>query len=174
MSTDCTVTSSQRSRAGSRFVEDLDEVQQKALQEIGPAAVHLIGWAWLHRAVLGQRSQLSIDDFPPEWHANVRELLSAWDQAERREQLRGELAQCPSSFSELLYRSLPAGMLALLAVWHNHRVAPRGNHEGLSPVQRGGLATQATDWLEALGYPSAIPVVRHPASVKPNQQARAA
>jgi hypothetical protein len=75
------------------FVEDLDAVQQKAIREIGPAAVHLIGWAWLHRAVLGQRSQLLIDDFPPEWHENVRELLSAWDQAERREQLRGELAE---------------------------------------------------------------------------------
>jgi hypothetical protein len=74
------------------FVEDLDAVQQKAIQEIGSAAVHLIGWAWLHRAVLGQRSQLLIDDFPPEWHENVRALLSAWDQAERREQLRRELA----------------------------------------------------------------------------------
>ena len=46
------------------FVEDLDAVQQKAIQEIGPAAVHLIGWAWLHRAILGQCSQLKVADFP--------------------------------------------------------------------------------------------------------------
>ena len=44
-------------------------------------------------------------------------------------------------------------MPALLAVWHNYRVAPRGVHEGLSPLQRGDRTTAAMDWLVALGYP---------------------
>ena len=48
-------------------------------------------------------------------------------------------------------------MLAILAVWHNHRVAPRGLHKGQSPMQRSELHTQATDWLLALGYPPASP-----------------
>jgi hypothetical protein len=155
------------------FVEDLDEVQQKALQEIGAAAVHLIGWAWLHRAILGQRSQLLLDDFPPEWRENVRELLSAWGQTVRA-------SSCVENWHSVLrpflavHRSLSAGMLALLAVWHNHRVAPRGDHQGQSPLQRSGLQKQPTDWLGALGYPPATPRARHLVSLQPDLQARAA
>jgi transposase-like protein len=139
------------------FVSALDAVQQKAIQEIGPAAVHLIGWAWLHRAILGQHSQLLVDDFPQEWRENVSALLSAWDQAVRA-------SSCVENWHSVLrpflavHRSLSAGMLALLAVWHNHRVAPRGLHQGQSPMMRSGLQERATDWLVALGYPPASPV----------------
>jgi hypothetical protein len=56
------------------------------------------------------------------------------------------------------HRRLSAGLLALLAVWHNHRVAPRGLHEGQSPIQRSGLQEKATDWLVVLGYPPAKPI----------------
>jgi transposase len=156
------------------FVAGLDAVQQKAIQEIGPAAVHLIGWAWLHRAILGERSQLLVDDFPQEWHENVRVLLSAWDQAVRA-------SSCVENWHSVLrpflavHRSLSAGMLALLAVWHNHRVAPRGLHQGKSPIQRSGLQKEATDWLVALGYPPATtPALRRLISVKRDQQALAA
>src|SRR5437764_10561832 len=133
------------------FVEDLDAVQQKAIQEIGPAAVHLIGWAWLHRAILGQRSQLLVADFPPEWQDHVCALQRAWDQAVRS-------SSCVENWHSVLrpflavHRSLSAGMLALLAVWHNHRIAPRGLHEGQSPVQRTGSTSSANHWLAALGY----------------------
>ena len=34
------------------FCADLDAVQHKAIEQLGGAAVHLIGWAWLHRAIL--------------------------------------------------------------------------------------------------------------------------
>lgn len=51
-----------------------------------------------------------------------------------------------------VHPTLSAGMLALLAVWHNHHVAPRGIHEGLSPLQRTGTLQVETDWLLALGY----------------------
>jgi hypothetical protein len=44
-------------------------------------------------------------------------------------------------------------MLALLAVWHNHRIAERGLHQGQSPLMRSGMSQQSDDWLEALGYP---------------------
>ena len=43
-------------------------------------------------------------------------------------------------------------MLALLAVRHNYRIAPRGIHAGLSPMQRSGIEQSTTDWLIALGY----------------------
>ncbi len=51
-----------------------------------------------------------------------------------------------------VHRTLSAGMLARLSVWHNHHVAPRGVHEGLSPLQRTGTLQVETDWLLALGY----------------------
>ncbi len=43
-------------------------------------------------------------------------------------------------------------MLALLAVWRNHRVAPRGLHQGQSPLQRSGFSELSSDWLVALSY----------------------
>jgi hypothetical protein len=147
------------------FVEGLDAVQEKAIQEIGPAAVHLIAWAWLHRAILGQRSQLPVADFPQEWHESVCALLCAWDQAVRA-------SSCVENWHSVLrpflavHHSLSAGMLALLAVWHNHRVAVRGLHEGLSPLQRSGIQIQATEWLVTLGYPPVPPTSRRLISLK--------
>lgn len=46
-----------------------------------------------------------------------------------------------------VHRTLSAELLALLAVWHNHRIAPRSLHEGISPLQHSQI-----DWLTALGY----------------------
>ena len=44
-------------------------------------------------------------------------------------------------------------MLALLAVWHNHRVFRRGVHKGKNPLQLSGMVDVPIDWLTALGYP---------------------
>ncbi len=55
-----------------------------------------------------------------------------------------------------VHRTLSAGLLALLAVWHNHRVFSRGAHRGASPLQLSGMAEAPTDWLVALGYPPAM------------------
>jgi len=46
-------------------------------------------------------------------------------------------------------------MLALLAVWHNHRVFTRGIHKGKSPLHLSGMLSAPTDWLAVLGYPPA-------------------
>lgn len=54
-----------------------------------------------------------------------------------------------------MHRTLSPGLLAVLAVWHNHRVLPRGVHQGQTPLQVGGLPDAPTDWLLALGYPPA-------------------
>jgi len=44
-------------------------------------------------------------------------------------------------------------MIALLAVWHNHRRFARGAHAGQSPLELSGMTDSPADWLEALGYP---------------------
>ena len=54
-----------------------------------------------------------------------------------------------------VHRTLSPGLLALLAVYHNHHVAARGVHAGQSPLQRSGLTDAPTNWLVALGYPPA-------------------
>jgi hypothetical protein len=130
------------------FCRELDAVQQRAIDELGEPACHLIGWAWLQRSILEPKTKKLAADFPPAWQSTVTELFAAWDQAVRSSSavenwhsiLRPHLA---------VHRSLSAD---LLAVWHNHHVAARGYHLGQSPLMRAGLATQPTDWLVALGY----------------------
>jgi hypothetical protein len=69
------------------FCQPLDAVQQKAIQQLGETAVHLIGWAWQHRAILGPKRDLLIADFPPAWQPLAAELLAAWDEAVRSSSL---------------------------------------------------------------------------------------
>jgi hypothetical protein len=134
------------------FCPELDPVQESAEAQLGEQAVHLIGWAWLERATLGPKTNQLAADFPPTWQPIVTQLFEAWDQAVRSSSavenwhsiLRPHLA---------VHRGLSADLLALLAVWHNHRVAPRGLHLGQSPLMRAGLETQPTDWLAALRSP---------------------
>ena len=52
-----------------------------------------------------------------------------------------------------VHRRLSSGMVALLAVWHNHRIAKRGLHRGQSPLMRSGMTEHCHDWLMGLGYP---------------------
>jgi hypothetical protein len=51
-----------------------------------------------------------------------------------------------------VHRKLSNGRMALLAVWHNHRVFGEGAHAGHSPLQLSGMSDLPTDWLIALGY----------------------
>jgi hypothetical protein len=141
------------------FAEELEAAQQVARAALGEEAVGLIGWAWQRRALLGTQPPHLLAGLNPAWREQARSLLDAWQQAARASSVvenwhsivRPHLA---------VHRSLSAGLLALLAVWHNHRVAPRGVHEGLSPLQRSGLVKEDHDWLVALGYPP-VPVTRH-------------
>src|SRR5713226_3380576 len=133
------------------FARRLDTMQEQASHVLGPEAVALVAWAWLRRAVLGPTSKHLLQGLDPAWRASASDLLAAWDQAVRASSavenwhsiVRPHLA---------VHRTLSAGMLALLAVWHNHRIAPRGLHEGLSPLQRTGSTLSHHHWLTALGY----------------------
>lgn len=133
------------------FAADLDEPQRQACEQLGPQALHLIAWAWLRRQSLDLTADELLDGLDPAWRAFAQVLLQAWEQAVRASSavenwhsiVRPHLA---------VHRKLSAFMLALLAVSHNHQVAPRGLHEGLSPLQRTGYPEPQTDWLVALGY----------------------
>lgn len=141
------------------FCQHLDVVQQRAIDHLGEVAVHLIGWAWQRRAILGPKRDQLAAAFPPSWQVEAAALLGAWDEAVRSSSAVENWHSILRPFIAV-HRHLSASMLAILAVWHNHRVASRGVYKGLSPLIRSGLAKEPTDWLEALGYPSASLVPR--------------
>jgi len=140
------------------FARVLDPVQQEMAQRLGAPAVALVAWAWQRRTLLGLTSAEILDSLPPDWRPAAAVLLHAWDTAVRASSpvetwhslVRPHLA---------VHRTLSPGLLALLAVYHNHTVVRRGVHRDTSPLQRSGLPDAPTDWLEALGYP---PLALHP------------
>ena len=134
------------------FAPALDGLQDQACQALGPHAVRLLGWAWQRRTILGPSSKELLEGVSAEWHPVAAPLLAAWDGAVRASSavenwhsvLRPYLA---------VHRRLSSAMVALLAVWHNHRIAERGLHQGQSPLMRSGMVEQSHDWLVTLGYP---------------------
>jgi hypothetical protein len=155
--------------------DELDHLQQQISAALGAAAVYLLGWAWQRRQILAPSTTELVKGFPSSWQPLAKALLQAWDRAVRASSavenwhsiLRPHLA---------VHRTLSAEMLALLAVWHHHRVAARGLQEGQTPLQRSGLAKAATDWLVALGYPPASPssAIRRPVPVTIEEEVLAA
>jgi len=136
------------------FAAALDGVQQQMERVLGAAGLRLLAWAWQRRAILGPTVDDLLAALPPDWRPAARVVLHAWESAVRASSaaetwhsiLRPHLA---------VHRTLSPGLLALLVVYHNHHVAPRGVHAGQSPLQRSGLTDAPTDWLVALGYPPA-------------------
>jgi hypothetical protein len=133
------------------FCPELDAVQQRASDQLGEAAVHLIGWAWQRRAILEPKTEKLAADFVPAWRPVVAELFGAWNEAVRSSSAVENWHSILRPFIAV-HRHLCADLLAILALWHNHRVAPRGLHQGQSPLMRAGLAKEPTDWLVTLGY----------------------
>src|SRR6266849_1501931 len=119
------------------FAQEMEGCQQEAMAQLGEQAVGLIGWAWQRRAILGKQPKHLLEAMDPAWGEQAARLLDIWSRAVRASSavenwhsiVRPHLA---------VHRSLSPGLLALLAVWHNHRLAPRGVHEGLSPMLRSG------------------------------------
>jgi transposase-like protein len=133
------------------FTHSLENRQQQAVQAVGKQAVQLIAWAWQRRKILGPDLETLLQGLAPAWRPIARQLFEGWSQAVRASSVvenwhsivRPHLA---------VHRTLSANLLALLAVWHNHRIAPRGPHAGLSPLQRSLADHIEGDWLTALGY----------------------
>jgi len=137
------------------FVAQGDRVRHDLAAVLAPERQALLGWAWLRRHRLRWTSQDILAAIPIDWRSAARILLASWDDAVRVSSaverwhsiLRPHLA---------VHRSLSSGMLALLAVWHNHRVFSRGIHKGKSPLHLSGMTDAPTDWLVALGYPPLV------------------
>jgi len=138
------------------FAAALEPVQAELAAVLGAEGLGLVAWAWERRAVLGPDDAALLAGLPAGWRPAARVLLAAWAGAVRASSaaegwhglLRPHLA---------VHRTLPPHLLALLAVWHNHRVFARGARAGQSPLQRSGLVEAPADWLTALGYPPAAP-----------------
>ena len=154
------------------FVAGMERVQQELQGVVGEAGLALIAWAWQRRSILGPSTEEVVAGLPLAWHGCpvgvARVLMATWDSAARASSavegwhsiVRPHLA---------VHRTLSAGLLAVLAVWHNHRVFTRGTHRGASPLQMSGMAEAPSDWLVALGYPPA-PDARHPATTRSTPQ----
>ncbi len=144
-----------------RFVDQVQQVQQDLGTVLPAERQALVAWAWLRRKALGWTRRELLAALPADWQAAVRILVATWEDA--------HLARVSSAVERwhsiqrphlAVHRTLSRGRLALLAVWHNHRVFTRGVHTGQSPLHLSGMVDAPTDWLEALGYPPAeAPVV---------------
>ena len=140
------------------FVGGVERVQQEMRGVVGESGLALIAWAWQRRALLGPSTEHVVGGLPVAWQQAARVLMASWDGAARASSavegwhsiVRPHLA---------VHRRLSAGLLAVLAVWHNHRVFTRGAHRGASPLQLSGMAEAPSDWLVALGYPPATPAL---------------
>jgi len=136
------------------FVARLDQVQQDMAVVLGKDGLALLAWAWQRRGVLEMDGAQLVAALPPHWQAAARVMVHAWETA-------GRASSAVENWHSILrphlavHRSLSPGMLALLAVWHNHRLFRRGVHKGTSPMQLSGMVDAPTDWLVALGYPPA-------------------
>jgi hypothetical protein len=134
------------------FASRLEAIQPAAIHTLGEDAVGLLAWAWQRRAILGPTTADLLAAIPPAWRETAALLFAAWDNAVRASSLvetwhsilRPHLA---------VHRGLSPGLLALLAVWHNHRVFTRGVHPGANPLALSGITGAPADWLVALGYP---------------------
>jgi hypothetical protein len=136
------------------FVAQLDRVQTDLRSVLGSAQQALLGWAWLRRKALGWSAREIVAAVPPDWRDAARVLVAAWADAVR-------VSTAVERWHSILrvhltvHRTLSVGRLALLVVWHNHRVFSRGVHKGQNPLQLSGMAEAPSDWLVALGYPPA-------------------
>jgi hypothetical protein len=137
------------------FVPPLETIHQQAATQLRPDALALVAWAWQRRAILGPDSARLLADLPPAWRPTAALLLHAWDQTTRASSL-AETWHSVLRPHLAVHRTLSPGLLALLVVYHNHRIAPRGLHKDTSPLSRSGITAPA-DWLVALGYPPAAP-----------------
>lgn len=134
------------------FVAHIARVQHDLAPMLRPEHQALLAWAWLHRRRLGWTSQDILAAIPASWRQGARVLLATWEDAVR-------VSSAVERWHSILrvhltvHRTLSTGQLALLAVWHNHRVFSRGIHKGKSPLHMSGMLDASTDWLIALGYP---------------------
>lgn len=134
------------------FAAGLEPVEREVAAVLGAHGLGLVAWAWQRRAALELDDDEFVAGLPAAWRPATRVLLHAWASAVRTTSL-AESWHALVRAHVAVHRGLTPHLLALLAVWHNHRAVARGPHAGTSPLQRSGLPDAPTDWLSALGYP---------------------
>lgn len=116
----------------------------------GPRAVldaedlGLVAWAWQHRQGLG------LSDAAEAWPqrpAVARQGWAARDAAVRTTSMAENLNSALAPH-RAAHRGLPAPVLAVLRVYHNHHVFARGRRAGHSPLDL--LGCPSPSWLDAL------------------------
>ena len=130
------------------FADHVDHVQTDLSAVLPPDQQALLGWAWLRRTSLGWTSTDIMAAVPADWRSAGRILLHTWDDAVR---VSSSVERWHSILRPhvAVHRTLSTGLLALLAVWHNHRVYTRGVNKGKSPLHLSGMTDAPTDWLVA-------------------------
>jgi hypothetical protein len=108
--------------------------------------VAFLSWAWQQRAALGLRA--AAEAWPQE--ATVARWVWAALARTGRTSSMAENLNSVLAFHRATHRGLPAPVLAVLAVYRNHRVFPRGARAGHSPLDL--LDQPSPHWLDALGY----------------------
>ena len=149
------------------FAAHVAQVQQDLRPVLGGERQALLAWAWLRRKRLRWTSAAILAAIPADWHSAARVLLASWDEAVR---VSSAVERWHSILRPHLsvHRTLTSGLLALLAVWHNHRVFTRGVHKGKNPLHLSGMTDAPSDWLVALGYPpgeESVPPAAAPAAL---------
>lgn len=113
---------------------------------VGAAGVAFLSWAWQHRAALGLRE--AADAWPAA--ATVASWVWAALAMTGRTSSMAENLNSVLAFHRATHRGLPAPVLAVLTVYRNHRVFPRGARAGHSPLDL--LDQPSPHWLDVLGY----------------------
>jgi hypothetical protein len=113
---------------------------------VGEAGVAFLTWAWQHRVALCLRE--AADAWPQE--ATVAGWVWAALAQTGRTSSTAENLNSVLAFHRATHRGLPAPVVAVLTVYRNHRVFPRGTRAGHSPLDL--LDQPSPHWLDALGY----------------------
>jgi hypothetical protein len=113
---------------------------------VGEAGVAFLAWAWQHRAALSLRDAA---DAWPQDPTVARWVWAALTQTGRTSSMAENLNSVLACH-RAAHRGLPAPVLAVLTVYRNHRVFPRGARAGHSPLDL--LGQPSPHWLDALGY----------------------
>ena len=113
---------------------------------LGEPTLAFVAWAWQHRSALGLR------DAAEAWPAQPAAARWVWAALDAVGRTTGMVENLNSLLADhrAAQRGLPAPVLALFAVYHNHRVFARGQRAGQSPLELLGLPSP--HWLAALGY----------------------
>jgi hypothetical protein len=140
----------------SAYLRDLHDALAGPRTRLHEEGLRFVAWAWQHRQGLGLTDAA---EARPQQPAVARQVWAALDATVRTtsmaENLNSRLAPHRAA-----HRGLPAPVLAVFRVYHNHHVFARGKRAGHSPLELAGCSSPP--WLDALA-------AAHPAPTTPRE-----